>query len=1002
MRDIIMLLDIALLALVPNIVSAIDGNHDTVVLQNNSGAVSFDTDNGSIVALTQKGQPGRILSSGEEGLWLVRFADGSQISAADFSSSSTGRSFEYTHNPQANALQMTFQSPEIRVFIGIRSEADGIEFTGEITPHSKTVLDFAMPARLRFKPDALDRFICPMNGNQSVGTAFNSVFFQRQPQEEPAAWETQLIGPKGYAGITGGDIEHLEDEAPATLHVTPEGRRWFGSGLADRLEGARALVNRPSPRGHANLVLVDSGHGPYFAASNLAGTGALWRVGGRVDNREKQNVKDMVMAVIQKLIASSPREGRKLGLLALKRGPERGGWTAIRVDEWLSAFQSISASEKSEVIMETLTSPKAMVDALKSQQFLAILNPYGEWIPVPGEGDTETTLDNIREYVKAGGHWFEVGGYPFYYALQPVRYLHYSVPYPAAFADFFHLDTHIGPASIYRVQSGSHAPWEGAKNPDAIFVPGRLAIGGDERGGYCDRTFGTYVPAGESWRSPAVRMVIGQSAAESLQDYCEANGIGRHLEDKMPPEVLEKFRNSVLVYYGGNCREKLEHLDLLPVPSQIHFADYLKGGFDKQYPDHLPPRPDFGTPEEFRAFFERCQQLGHLISPYTNPTWWCDDPKGPTFEKEGEAPLLHNLDGSLSRERYGANEGYTICHWHPAVRAANQKTVRQFTEEYPVDILFQDQCGARSWRYDTNPASPTPYAYIEGLLSMIAEDCQTRPLSTESGWDRVVNYESQLCGMSWSIVPTVGGPSWRTFMKHQYPPETWKIFPLAQYIAHDKAAMLYHDLGQFVTNRQVLAWTLGLGFCMSYRISAPMLKQDARREWLRWLDRIQKSVCSRYVGEPVNAFEHDRGSAIDLADDGVLRAGYGDVEIVANLGPKERVEQNRELLSYGFYATAPGMVAANLKRLGGLDFGDDGISFVTEEVGQDTHIWVYEYPGTEVRVELPNSRKGDVSLVTDDGSAIQTTVKDSMLRFRLPGKVTETRYLCHIVAHYDR
>ena len=775
-----MLLHIAVLALLPNIVSAIEGDHDTISVENENGIVSFDAEDGSIVALRQKEQPDPILSSGEEGLWDVRFADGSQIRAADFSSSSAERSFEYTSDPQANALQMTFRSSEIQVVITIHSRPDGVELTGEITPRSKTLLDFALPARLRFKPDNLDRFICPMNGNQSVGTAFKGAFFQRQPREEPTAREPQLIGTKG-----------------------------------------------------------------------------------------------------------------------------------------------------------------------------------------------------------------------------PVRYLHYSVPYPAAFADFFHLDTQIGSASIYRVQPGGHAPWEGAKNPDAIFVPGRLALGGDERGGYCDRVFGTYVPPGRTWRSPRVRLAIGCSAAESLQAYCEANGINRRLEDKMPTEVLEKFRNSVLVYYGGNCGEKLEHVNLLPVPSQIHFADYLKGGFDKQYPDHLPPHPDFGTPEEFSAFFDRCHQLGHLVMPYTNPTWWCDDPKGPTFEKEGDAALLRNLDGSLSRERYGSNEGYTICHWHPAVRAANQRTVHQFTEEYPVDILFQDQCGARSWHYDTNPASPTPYAYIEGLLSMIAEDSQVRPLSTESGWDRVVNYESQLCGMSWSIVPTVGGPSWRTFMKHQYPPETWEIFPLAQYIAHDKTAMLYHDLGQFVTNRQVLAWTLGLGFCMSYRINAPMLKQDARREWLRWLDRIQKSVCSRYVGEPLYAFEHDRGSAIGLEDDGVMRATYGSVEIVANLGPKERTEQNHELPPYGFHATAPGMIAANLKRLGGIDFGDDGISFVVERRTQDTDIWVYERPGREVCCELPDSGSGSVSLVTDDGSAIQATFKDGILRFCLPGKVAEIRHLWHIIAHYD-
>ena len=44
--------------------------------------------------------------------------------------------------------------------------------------------------------------------------------------------------------------------------------------------------------------------------------------------------------------------------------------------------------------------------------------------------------------------------------------------------------------------------------------------------------------------------------------------------------------------------------------------------------------------------------------------------------------------------------------------------------------------------------------FIRGRVSQVAEDSRRVPLSTESGWDRVVNYESQLCGLSWGIVPT--------------------------------------------------------------------------------------------------------------------------------------------------------------------------------------------------------------------------------------------------------
>ena len=193
--------------------------------------------------------------------------------------------------------------------------------------------------------------------------------------------------------------------------------------------------------------------------------------------------------------------------------------------------------------------------------------------------------------------------------------------------------------------------------------------------------------------------------------------------------------------------------------------------------------------------------------------------------------------------------------------------------DYPADILFEDQCGARDWSYDTNGASPTPYAYADGLISAVAEDARTRPISTEDGWDRVANVASQLCGMTWRLVPTDYAPTWRRLLKDEYPPDTWDIFPLAQHVAHDKTTMILHDLGQFVTTREVLAWTLALGFCLSYTVSTEELQQDAHREWLRWLSRLQRSVCARHVGEPVQGFVHDRGPKPTIEDDGVSSPG---------------------------------------------------------------------------------------------------------------------------------
>ena len=692
-------------------------------------------------------------------------------------------------------------------------------------------------------------------------------------------------------------------------------------------------------------------------------------------------------------------------MIALTRGPQTGSGSSIQIQDWIAAVNKLPAVTQGKVTLIELKSPAEMIEALQASDILAILNPYGEALPSVGEDGMPAAVAAIGKFVREGGHWFEVGGYSFYATLRPVRHFNFSTLYPPAFADFFHADTQSGSWSLYGVQPQKWPAWAGAKNPKAIFVPGRLGCGSDESGGYCERAFGTFVAPGQNWHSPIVRLTLGQAASDDLQAYCQANQITRRLDQKMPADVLAKFKQAVLVFISGSSREKTACLDRLPVPTLIHFSDYLKGGFDKEYPDHLPPRPASGTPAEFRQFIDRSHALGHLIMPYTNPTWWCDHPKGPTFEREGDAPLLHGLDGKPVYERYGANDGWTVCHWHPAVQAANRKTVREFIEDFPSDLLFQDQCGARTWHYDSNPASPTPYAYAEGMASMTAEDCQKIAISTENGWDRVVNFESQLCGLSWQIVPTEHAPAWRHLMKYEYPPSTWELYPIVQQVAHDKCSLLYHDLGQFVTTREVLAWTLGLGFGMSYRCAAPALAKDEPREWLGWLDRLQKSVCAHYVGQPLKAFVHQRDPQPTVEDDGVLRAIYGPVEVIANLEPKPKTVGGHALPAFGFYCKSPAGVAANLEKIGPFTFEGDGVSFVTEGDSHRAEIWIYDVAGRTVAVELPAGMKGEAAWIFDSQQKSSAHIQDGAIQFQLPQRTAEPaasnsekiKYLWHAV-----
>lgn len=947
-------------------------------------AATLSSANGALLSLAESGKTGTICRSGEQGLWQARFLDGTTLDASAFAP--TGERLCVT-KVEGDTVTLTYTAPELLATIHLTATPQALELRSAITPRLKTLLEFALPGRLRFEPANLQRFLAPMASGSSVGIACNGRFFGPQPQDQPSGWRSeQAQAQRSYEALYGGTLEMRPDRDPATkLVVTTEGRQWLGENLAERLTGLATVVNRPPKPGQADLTLLDSPNGPYFSASHLGGSGYLWRLGGGVDKDMAPRALEMVGAVIDRLVQQAPPGRTRVGLVALRRGPEQGGWADVAVSDWRARLARAARLGGGKLQFVALPTPEAMLAAAHSDEYLVLLNPYGESAPV-GEGGMPATIEAVGKFVRGGGNWFEVGGHPFYYAMRPLRFLQVSLGYPPAFADFYRLETTGGVAALYRMQPQNLTPWIGAQKPETIFIPGRMAFGGDEQGGYCDRAFATYLAAGTTWQPPAVRLACGNSVAADLAAYAEANGLSRKLPDKVDPATLAKLKQGVMVFLSGTAQEKTKALPLLPQPTLIHWSDYLQGGFDKQYPDHLPPNQWFGTPEELKQLLAQAKQAGHLTMPYTNPTWWCDHPRGPTFAREGEAPLAKNLEGKLYYERYAQNDGWTVCHWHPAVQAANRRTVKEFSTEFPVDVLFQDQCGARGWVYDTNPAAPTVYAYSEGLQAMCAEDCRVKPLSTECGWDRVVNFETQLCGMTWGIVPTENGPQWARHLTNDYPAETWTVFPLAQYLAHDKTMMLHHDLGQFVTNRPMLTWSLGLGFSLSYRTSPGELTRESRRQWLLWLDRLQKSVCARYLGEPITAFEHLRAGGGDEQAGGTLRAVYGPVSLLSNLGPTPVATGGKSLAPFGFYATAPGVVAGNLQTVGGVDAGPEGVCFVTEGSAKSGDVWLYAPPQQVVTIPAPENMNGPVRLTLDGQTPAQAVVKQGMLTLTTPGR----------------
>jgi hypothetical protein len=293
--------------------------------------------------------------------------------------------------------------------------------------------------------------------------------------------------------------------------------------------------------------------------------------------------------------------------------------------------------------------------------------------------------------------------------------------------------------------------------------------------------------------------------------------------------------------------------------------------------------------------------------PYTNPTWWCVNPKGPTFEREGDVALSRSLEGEVCAERYGSasTQGYTICAWHPVVRAANDVIREQFTRQYPVAVLFQDQVGARGHRWDTNPAAPHPGAYLEGIHRIARVDSAFVPLGTEDGSARLINWETMFCGLSFPWLPNRPSGS-RVLYDELWPEGAWRIEPLALFLAHDKVLFYHHDLGGFVRNRLDLSITLAMGYGLSWwtHTATPA---DTERDWIDRLCRLQNAIGPRCAGRPLTAFDYPAPR--------IIRSQWGDLEIVANLaGDPWELDASTTIAPEGFSARAPDLEAGIFTR----------------------------------------------------------------------------------------
>jgi hypothetical protein len=208
-----------------------------------------------------------------------------------------------------------------------------------------------------------------------------------------------------------------------------------------------------------------------------------------------------------------------------------------------------------------------------------------------------------------------------------------------------------------------------------------------------------------------------------------------------------------------------------------------------------------------------------------------------------------------------------------------------------VDCLFFDQIGARQWLRDLSPAAPSPEAYTDGWIDLLAPYAD-RCLMVEDGFDRLAGI---FAGFHSSLLLV---QRQEKLPDHFFGAGTWEPYPLALWLFHDKVLLYQHDLyeGTFTTDPEVLAWNMAYGYMLSHHWNG--LEDSLADPWLELVARVQRVVGPRVAGAPLRGWR-------ELAP-GVTETRFDDLVVVANLGATTFDLDGHRLPRFGFIARTPG------------------------------------------------------------------------------------------------
>ncbi len=567
---------------------------------------------------------------------------------------------------------------------------------------------------------------------------------------------------------------------------------------------------------------------------------------------------------------------------------------------------------------------------------------------------------------------------------------------PGTFADFILLSIRGGNFTVH-----------GSQNRDT-FLPAILGVnhfnaGGEDRY-YYRHSYSFGAENGTTFETPWVTLGLGIEEKELALKYREDNLIHEYpgIREKLGPLYKEVSEAPLIKLDVSKINLEFSSYPFniyshLPVPSLLHYVSFQRGGFDENNPDWLPPAPQWGSTEDFVATIETAQELGHLVMPYTNVTWWDEESETLRYlpvEWELDDLVVTGINNQQIYETYIDKGGYVMNPFSPFVKNRIEEFFHEFTELVPSDMIFEDQIGARAWLFDINKYSPTLNSYIQGWLDH-CQEYQHHILGTEMGFDKLAKY---LYGFFGSGLLFQENGLHRTIFGNL----NYSFYPMAPMILRDKTMLYQHDLAHdTLTNDNVrFAWNVAYGYLFNQEVQG---WDDAQNWWIHVVSEFQKYVTSHYADKRLLSY--------DVIDRNITLSDFGEWKAVVNWNVNHTFEYDGHVISSSgvyIFNEDKSITAGNYSSYNGFELQHGWQSFI--EIKHADHIQLFHPWGdrTDVAIKMldhwDNNEEIAVTMYDMQDRPLETirpVVENRMIKWRMDEKYTRSGIKYYIIKKYD-